>query len=209
MLYADGYVKKKKGNSCTVELCLAEIDKNHIIKFRNSLKSNDDIKIKYTRLNGKIFTSYKFAVYREKIYKDLIEKGCLENKSLILKFPNIDIFANKGLIKHFIRGYVDGDGTIGIYSGRPTIYIMGTENFLNGILNWIKQDCNIVTKTKPHRCTSKGKENIFCLSFSSTKAIHIINYLYKYSTIYLDRKYERYMKIYDIYKDVLWTSIEK
>jgi hypothetical protein len=45
------------------------------------------------------------------MFDDLCYHGCVPNKSLILKFPTI----NEGLISHFIRGYFDGDGTVGEY----------------------------------------------------------------------------------------------
>lgn len=43
---------------------------------------------------------------------DLIRLGCVPNKSLILKFPSENIFSNPELIRHFIRGYFDGDGSV-------------------------------------------------------------------------------------------------
>ena len=40
---------------------------------------------------------------------DLINLGCIPNKSLTLTFPD---FINDELLPHFIRGYFDGDGCI-------------------------------------------------------------------------------------------------
>lgn len=204
-LYADGYVKKRKGNSCTVEVCLAEIDREHLEKLKSALNSDSEIRRKMSKCDGKEFISYRFSVHREKMYNDLVEKGCIENKSLKLTFPNIDIFENKDLVKHFIRGYVDGDGSLGIYGDKriPNISILGTFEFLNGVLEWLKTDGNIETKANVIRCTSKGKENIFQIGFSSRNAHRAISYLYEDSSIYLDRKYDKYLQIKDIYKDVL------
>ena len=42
----------------------------------------------------------------------LISYGCTPKKSLTLKFPDISIFKNMDLIRHFIRGYFDGDGSV-------------------------------------------------------------------------------------------------
>lgn len=137
------------------------------------------------------------------MYNDLINKGCIENKSLTLTFPDIDIFGDKALVKHFIRGYVDGDGCIGIYNNRPFLSILGTYNFLNGVLEWLKVHGGLVTNTKVNKCTSKGKENIFQLNFSNRKAKSALLYLYENSNVYLERKYNKYLKIKDIYKDVL------
>lgn len=45
---------------------------------------------------------------------DLINLGCIPRKTLVLKFPN-ESTVPKQLIKHFIRGYMDGDGCISTY----------------------------------------------------------------------------------------------
>ena len=204
-LYADGYVRKRKGNSCVIELCLAEIDKNHLEKFKNMIHSDSPIRKRIARCNGKEFIAYRFSVHREKMYNDLADKGCIENKSLKLSFPNKNIFKEISLIKHFIRGYVDGDGSLGIYGEKkvPNISILGTFEFLNGVLDWLKNDGSIKTNARVIRCTGKGKENIFQLGFSRRNAYNVVNYLYDNSNIYLDRKYDKYLQIKDIYKDVL------
>lgn len=43
---------------------------------------------------------------------DLLKLGCTPRKSLTLKFPNDGIFKSNDLIRHFIRGYFDGDGSV-------------------------------------------------------------------------------------------------
>lgn len=73
----------------------------------------------------------------------LCELGCIPNKSLILKFPDENLVP-KNLIKHFIRGYFDGDGCIS-YSFlnkekdiiSPRLSLLGTENFLNGCMEYL------------------------------------------------------------------------
>ena len=69
----------------------------------------------------------------------LISKGCVPNKSLILKFPSEEILP-KELQRHFIRGYFDGDGTIGLYPHSKTnpkleesLLIVGTKPFLEKV----------------------------------------------------------------------------
>ncbi len=52
----------------------------------------------------------RFAISCKHIKDTLIEKGCVPNKSYVLKFPDENIFKSKDLIRHFIRGYFDGDG---------------------------------------------------------------------------------------------------
>jgi hypothetical protein len=58
----------------------------------------------------------KLLIRNSKLWEDLNKWGCVPNKSLILKFPDSEIFNNdESLILSFIRGYFDGDGSLGYY----------------------------------------------------------------------------------------------
>lgn len=68
--------------------------------------------------------------------EQLINLGCVPNKSLILKFPSLNIFQEKKLVYAFIRGYVDGDGCLTFSkNGKLNLSIVGTYDFLLGITN--------------------------------------------------------------------------
>ena len=66
---------------------------------------------------------------------DLINLGCIPNKSLILLPPKL----KDEFISHFIRGYFDGDGSIGKYKNRYKITFLGTNDLLLWILNFFEQ----------------------------------------------------------------------
>lgn len=77
---------------------------------------------------------------------------------MILKYPT---WLDSTLEHHFIRGYFDGDGSIGLYNRKDrnskvlSITIAGTKNFLLGIKSFINNKGNI------------GKlKNIHVLSFN-------------------------------------------
>lgn len=53
-----------------------------------------------------------FRIYRKDFINNLIEKGIVSNKT---KIGTIMPVLSEHLIPHFIRGYFDGDGCIGIY----------------------------------------------------------------------------------------------
>lgn len=78
----------------------------------------------------------RFAVSNKKLVSDLIKLGCVPCKSLILTFPNKEIFKTDDLVKHFIRGYFDGDGCISYSSNKyykPRCSILGTRSILENI----------------------------------------------------------------------------
>lgn len=77
-LYADGSVGS---NDDRIELGLAERDFHHIEKFRNFIGINN--KISYREKTK----SYRYAFKSQNCKQDLINKGCVPRKSLILKYP--------------------------------------------------------------------------------------------------------------------------
>ena len=121
--------------------------------------------------------------------------GCTPKKSLTLKFPNINIFENKNLIKHFIRGYIDGDGCISYCDKEHkhmTLRILGTKDFLNILQKYLPLE----KKNKLHK-----KNNIYDLSFQKGRGKYILDYVYKDATIFLDRKLEKYKEYCRLYQE--------
>lgn len=186
-LYADGYVSNGKYNN-SVELSLSAKDIDHLKKFKNFLKDKRKIKVSKVAKN---FTRGRVLVTNKHFRNQLIKLGCLPNKSLILKFPSDNIFHNKDLIIHFIRGYVDGDGCLSnTKTGRLSIEIIGTKEFLEGIRKYFPEFKSI----RKTRSSEKGLNN-FKISCNSNKADTVAKRLYKDATIYLDRKFNKFANL--------------
>ena len=178
-LYADGSVSSTDNR---IELGLAEKDLNHIEKFKEFIGVPN--KISY-RPQTK---SYRYSFKSIPCKEDLIKQGCVPKKSLILKFPTEQQVPNY-LIKHFIRGYFDGDGWFSNTSSCFQVGIIGTENFIKGFLNIIEiQNKNNKIFTV-HR-EDGAKRYVFS---GLNDVTNFLNWIYKDSTIYLDRKYEHYL----------------
>lgn len=185
-LYADGSVR---ANTNTVELDLKGDDIEHLQKFNSFIKNQMPVKLGTTQCNNKKFIRCRCAITNGHFHSRLIELGCIPNKSLILKFPNRDIFTDKNLIRHFIRGYVDGDGCLTYTStGRLVIEIIGTKEFLEEI---IIEYPNIFNKSF-HKDKRRLNSNTYYISCSANKADMFASILYNDSKIYLQRKYDRF-----------------
>ena len=178
-LYADGSVGSKENK---IELGLAEKDLKHLEKFKNFMEINN--KISY-RENSK---SYRLSFRSDNCKADLIKQGCLPKKSLILNFPN-ENQVPKNLMKHFIRGYFDGDGWFTNTDSCFQVGIIGTENFIKGFLNIIDIENKQNKIFKVHR-ENGAKRYVFS---SYNDVLNFLNWIYKDATIYLDRKYEHYL----------------
>lgn len=171
-IYADGYISDRND----FELSLQLRDAPHLEKFKIYLESNTKI----------IQDSYRCRfIYRNKhLTNNLKIMGVSPRKSLTLKFPINKIPLH--LIRHFIRGYFDGDGSIGIYNNRVQISVLGTIDFLNGI----KRNSPVFIS----KYVSNHKSEItFSIRLAHKKARIFLNWLYKDSTVFLDRKYEKYL----------------
>lgn len=193
-LYADGNLHSK-GNG--IELTLKIDDSKHIEKFGKFL----DFTGKY--YNKQRQKAYKIHFSSKKVHTDLIKLGCIPKKSLILTFPT-EQQVPLHLIHHFIRGYFDGDGSITDPLKVPiSISLLGTKEFLESLIKTleIKGKSSILKKNKKHL------NNTFYISMSGNNARNLISYIYKDATIFLERKYDRYIKhIERINKNVKWRS---
>ena len=180
-LYADGNVSSTINN---VELSLSITDINHLEKYRAFLKNESSVKIGKIMCNNKEFQRCRLTVTNKHFKEQLIRLGCIPNKSLQLVFP-ISIFTDDSLKYHFIRGYVDGDGSITFtQSGKLRLDIIGTEQFLLSI----KEIFPEFSKLKKDK---RWKHNTYYINCAYDNANKVLTKLYKDSTVYLQRKYDR------------------
>ena len=200
-IYADGCVKNhskgKEGRQLKkyyLGIELAEKDKDHLIKFAKTICLNFEESMLYSR-ERKIYydhlgeeRSYKmnaFQVSSKKIVEDLIELGCVPNKSLTLMFPS-EKQVPKNLWMHFIRGYFDGDGWV--YNGEKNnlrFGMVGTEEFLNEIEKFFVETFDWYTTTKRNK-TGKAK---ILIKGIKTKRKEFMETFYKNAELFLERKY--------------------
>lgn len=156
---------------------------------------HNNVKLGVSKCNGKEFQRCRWTVRNQHLWDTLNTLGCVPKKSLILQFPDISIFSTEDLIVHFIRGYFDGDGCISYANKEHTkicINIVGTEHMLDCINNYVPVKLYKTKKSNTDACS---------VSLSGTKAFKVVDYLYKNASIYLDRKYQRYLDFCRIYEE--------
>lgn len=193
-LYADGYVSS---NSNKFELSLQDSDSEHLEKFNTFMKCITPNKVKHGTVTceGKTYYRCRWSVNNKHLKERLCELGCVPNKSLILTFPDESIFASKDLIRHFIRGYWDGDGSLS-WSNKehtyPCMVLLGTESFLNSVMNYLN--------FPKYKLQSKSESGVRQFSIGHKIAFNTAKYLYENATIYLTRKYEKYLEYCRLYE---------
>lgn len=143
-------------------------------------------------------TAYEINITSKILINDIINLGFGPNKTYSeLKLPII----SEEFIRHFIRGYFDGDGSfIGSVrkpnpNNREKNYRISTKfeigsknkNILQEISNFLLKNnisCNIqyVTRDDMYRLTSSSKENV----------CNFFHFLYDDSNFYLKRKFNKF-----------------
>lgn len=184
VLYADGNLSYDRP-----EIKFSAKDEEWVEAFLKALNSTD-VPHKETH---KVYKTniWKARITDETLYNDLIKVGCVPQKSLILKFPTI----NEDLIPHFVRGYFDGDGTVGVYkyvskSNSKTL----KSGFCCGCYNFLAELCKkLPVKTvniRENKKDDNGQGCVYTVSFSVNDSIKLYTYMYKNATIFLNRKKE-------------------
>lgn len=175
-LYADGYVSKN-----AFGCALKQQDKKHLEKFKAAIGSTHPVKI-LTATGFSVGKPYcRLLIANQTISNQLRALGINENKSQSANYPAI----NSTLDRHFIRGYLDGDGSWAKSKKSAsgfTMKICGTKSILESIAIRLRLP---VEKVKPHK-------NIFILEKSGKDVLRLMNYLYTNADTYLERKYKRW-----------------
>ena len=103
LLYSDGYNYTNKNNK-NFSLCFHKNDLECLEKVKSCIKYSGEIK----QHNNK--NAYYLTVNSVVMSDKLDEMGCVQAKSFVLKWPNINM--NQEQSWHFLRGIWDGDGSI-------------------------------------------------------------------------------------------------
>lgn len=181
LFYADGNIGVKQ-TQCRLELKLE--DKELIFHLQ---KLFPFFHIHYDR-----GTKIELGNYQKTLKADLAANGCLPRKSFENKndihMPNI----NKSLIRHFIRGYFDGNGGCTLsHSGNKTqkrVYIYSVSlRFLEEIRKELV-DSNIISRLSISHSVGK-------LTIAAASYIDFYDYLYDNSCVFMNRKKDRFSQI--------------
>ena len=207
-IYADGYIKyNEEGEkpSYIFELSLSVEDVEHLRKFNLFMGHiKDNVKIGNSKCEGKIFKRCRWGIANKHLWNILNNYGCTPRKSLTLKFPDESIFiesnkySKEELIKHFIRGYWDGDGCLSWCDKdhkQPHVSVLGTEDFLTEIKSHLPLKYDYVLGY------NNKSEITRALSLHGRNGYELADYLYKNATIYLDRKYNKYLEYCRLYEE--------
>lgn len=185
-IMADGSIRRKKP-SYSGELSIIIKDEGHLEKFVNAIGFQGNV---LTTTNDRFYV----RITSEPIYQRLVSLGVNPStKSYTLKFPS---YVPDISMRHFLRGYLDGDGGLYICPGKykmPEFHISvaSTEHFLRGFQS------EFTSRLSTGGCLHNIRDNAaWRLVYGGRlQCIKIAHFLYADCTIALDRKLVRAQEI--------------
>ena len=204
-IFADGYIatiNPSKPNYA-FELSLKSEDFEHLNKF-NAFTEFIGNNVKVNRGNIYYSTTFKegvtslercrWQVSNKHLWETLNSYGCTPRKSSTLKFPDKSIFKDESLIRHFIRGYFDGDGCISFFDKEHTIPTFS-------IASKSKESIEPMLAYLPGNLKLHFTNNMYVINTCGNKAMQCLHYLFDNSSIYLDRKYNLFTNFCRLYEE--------
>lgn len=199
-LTADGWINKNpKTNSGTTGIELQYSDLKHLKKFNKSISGNYQITDRWRpcSLHGsdKKHHSCVIRIFSTIMYDSLVNLGFTNEKSYDCKIPDI----KPELIRHFIRGYFDGDGRFCLTNKSFRISFLTASPFLFSDLKNLLTSINIHFSESFY--ISEFNTQMYTIEINrNSEKMEFLDYIYKDCNIYLDRKYKKYLKAKEKYK---------
>lgn len=190
-IMADGCVTwNRKKNSYRLQVAVRASDIDILEQLRSYLGCEHPLH--YYDNHG--YPGVMLNISSQKLVFDLIKHGCTFRKSLNLKFPS---FIDDNLICHFLRGYFDGDGSITISRGQWQWNVLGTIEFLEHTRKIL---VDLVKVGPGSLCQCRKGSKIYMLAYGGNRQVKcILDWLYSGATAYLQRKFNKYKQVRDLY----------
>ena len=199
LLCADGCNNEKDG---VVTISLQEGDKDILEKLQSFLETNKPLKFINKRKYNPIWKDlYAVDIVSKHISSKLASLGCFARKSLTLQFPTEEQVPAH-LIRHFIRGYFDGNGCISFTRHRSKNKLdccvgLSSTVYFGDIYS------SIVNNHLGVNCTSyDDADNGITKSvrfYGVKNAIAFYEWIYKDATVYLLRKYNKFIALKEMF----------
>lgn len=170
---ADGYAQVRKGKGTAISITLKDrelLERIQVLIGRGNLYHVKQWNTYRYELNGKNLYEYLCTLFGHNV----------QRKSRTLQWPCIP----DRYVRHFIRGYCDGDGHIGFEKrGTPQVrFYCGSEIFRDAVLTNVQKFTGIIGTV------SLAINNVHLALYTGIKAICLAQWLYSDCKLSLERK---------------------
>lgn len=200
LLYADGYVGDENFNN--ISISLKEEDAELIHRIAKEIDFSGTVRISdrkggYENGQRTVVLNFSSSI----MANDLRKLGLYPNKSTTMEdLPVID----EKLYRHFIRGYFDGDGSITIsettsyYKSETITKVYKYPQYVCTMIGTDKFIKNIIAKINLQKYSvrpSKSDNMIYLRVEAKQELMNLFEYMYNDSTMYMNRKFNKWVKI--------------
>lgn len=184
-LHSDGHLYEGTRNRGKISIELNVQDKDILIKIQSLLGGS--IRERKRTTNFGYNHSAILEIFLLKIRTYLKSKGLIAGKKSEIVF-----IPSKLSVKHYLRGYLDGDGSIGITGNKePFISITTKSDLLKSqIISLLEKKFKVIKNLNRNK-----RDNIYNITVKNETALKFGKMLYSKASIYMDRKYSLYIKI--------------
>lgn len=174
---ADGWIKHVNGNPAAVVLEIQRPDEEVLVAWQGVM-GNQVPEIKHREQGGSkksriVFTSAKMA-------RDLVRLGLKRNKTFTL--GDITGAVPTKLMRHFVRGVFDGDGSAVCEPPRLRLSFRGTLEFLAALQRVIPVETHITIGNQKWPTLHTNKHSAAC---------RLAYWMYEDTTFFLSRKWNK------------------
>jgi hypothetical protein len=161
--WADGYMYIKPSTSAH-EVRIASNDVDHLLVVAQAVGGKFDLRKVSQKAN-----TYVISFCSKEMYQDILAHGGTPRKSRTIGFPDVP----PELLPHFVRGVVDGDGTLAWNGNRPVLQIYsGSRQFLLDIATAIERATRMYApNVNPNRA-------LWYIKWSTIRAKSLASWLY-------------------------------
>lgn len=181
-LHADGHLYETTRNRGKLSIEVDETDNDIIIKVQNLIGGT--IRKRNRETNFGQNSSVILTQCGLETRKFLKSKGMIAGKkSLIISAPS------KLSFNHYLRGYFDGDGSLGFTkNNEPFIsFCVSSEKLKDQILTFLNEKLGITKNLKRNK-----RDKVYNIVVKNEGAIGLGKLMYKRSSIFLDRKKKKF-----------------
>ena len=183
-LMADGCLRKDCGN---LSVDIQERDRKVLDSLKKDLNYNGPITV--IEHKNKQNIAY-LSINSITLCRGLIYHGIIPRKTGKECLPDT---VPQNLIRHFIRGFIDGDGYIDSTKYLKIQIVSTSLNVLYSIKYYLEESLSQIRQYDVKEVTPKRKVKMYHYDTFGDSSMAILEHIYEDATIYLDRKHEAYM----------------
>lgn len=183
-----------------IQLQIKDID--ILEKIKEQLNFSGNINLRKNIIGDKTFLSAELCIYSTPLVHSLEELNIFSNKSLTIgRFD----FIPEEYELDFIRGVIDGDGSIGeSNNSKSSRSVQMRLRIFSGSLTFIEYIQDIMEKHgfgRPKCSIEKRKHTYYSLCYSTVSAVKFFQDNYKNSNLHIERKYKAFSDLIERRKE--------